>query len=606
MSLYFDAVTVLTAPSSGGSFKSRIYSAKNLRATPSQIYALVVEAAKWDRVLAEVIERAGLLNLERKLTPLLALLLVHDHLISKNGIAAPAAHPLRQAVERHKVRLKAELAKARVRRGCASLADLKATLLREKREANGISGFVYPRWVRINNIRSSFEEQMQTTFSAYKTVDSLAGLAVDSDDRAAQRLLFVDPNIPDLIAIPYGADITSTPAYKKGEIILQDKASCFPAYLLLGNVSPQNPWQGDLVDGCAAPGNKTTHMASILAKQKETKPRNQIFSMDASKPRSKILQKMVSLASSDSTVTILPGQDFLALDPTEERFANVTGLLLDPSCSGSGIVGRDDIPQLTLPKAPETQGKSSQGKKRKRQGDSHDDPRNQQVPAASNTSSAPTDENDIPSGIVDSDRLTKLSNLQARIVEHALSFPSATHVTYSTCSIHLIENEAVVERLLASDVARERGWRLLRRDEQPDGLRKWKHRGVSEDRTSTAISKTDTPMSVNLSQDDLEACLRCWSGDAEGLGGFFVAGFVRDQSLAGRLKRSGQTTGLSKTMKNGAGSQIRRKCTMLTTCREFYIHLHLNASPPIMIPVRRRHVLRETRVPSSQANFGRI
>ncbi|KAJ6164011.1 hypothetical protein N7470_002683 [Penicillium chermesinum] len=526
MSLYFDAVTVLTAPSSGGSFKSRIYSAKNLRATPSQIYALVVEAAKWDRVLAEVIERAGLLNLERKLTPLLALLLVHDHLISKNGIAAPAAHPLRQAVERHKVRLKAELAKARVRRGCASLADLKATLLREKREANGISGFVYPRWVRINNIRSSFEEQMQTTFSAYKTVDSLAGLAVDSDDRAAQRLLFVDPNIPDLIAIPYGADITSTPAYKKGEIILQDKASCFPAYLLLGNVSPQNPWQGDLVDGCAAPGNKTTHMASILAKQKETKPRNQIFSMDASKPRSKILQKMVSLASSDSTVTILPGQDFLALDPTEERFANVTGLLLDPSCSGSGIVGRDDIPQLTLPKAPRPK-----------------ENRRKQVPAASNTSSAPTDENDIPSGIVDSDRLTKLSNLQARIVEHALSFPSATHVTYSTCSIHLIENEAVVERLLASDVARERGWRLLRRDEQPDGLRKWKHRGVSEDRTSTAISKTDTPMSVNLSQDDLEACLRCWSGDAEGLGGFFVAGFVRDQSLAGATKEKRSDNG---------------------------------------------------------------
>lgn len=466
---------------------------------------------------------------------------MHDHLISKNGIAAPAAHPIRQAVERHKVRLKAELTKARVRRGCASLADLKTALLREKREADGSNGFVYPRWVRINNIRSTFEKQMQTTFSSYKKVDSLAGLAVDEDGRAAQRLLYVDPHIPDLIAIPYGADVTSTSAYKEGEIILQDKASCFPAYLLLGNVDSQNPWHGDLVDGCAAPGNKTTHMASLLAKdKKKTKSRNHIFSMDASKPRSKILQKMVSLASADSTVTILPGQDFLALDPTEERFEKVSGLLLDPSCSGSGIIGRDDVPQLTLPKASGTQAKA-QGKKRKRR-DENDESANDQAPASGATSSAPTDENDIPSGIVDSDRLTKLSNLQARIVEHALTFPNATHVTYSTCSIHLIENEVVVERILASDVARERGWRLLRRDEQPVGLRQWKHRGVSEDRTNGATETNDKPMSVDLTHEDLEACLRCWSGDAEGLGGFFVAGFVRDPQLAKGEDKSAATS----------------------------------------------------------------
>lgn len=67
MSLYFDAVSILTTPSSaGGSFKSRIYSARNLRASPAQVYALIIEASKWDRVLAEVIEHADLLALERK------------------------------------------------------------------------------------------------------------------------------------------------------------------------------------------------------------------------------------------------------------------------------------------------------------------------------------------------------------------------------------------------------------------------------------------------------------------------------------------------------------------------------------------------------------
>ncbi|KAJ5578792.1 uncharacterized protein N7459_007756 [Penicillium hispanicum] len=514
MSLYFDAVSILTTPSAaGGSFKSRIYSARNLRASPAQIYALIIEASKWDRVLAEVIEHADLLTLERKLNPLLALLLVHDHLVAKNGIAAPAAHPIRQAVERHKVRLKAEFTKARVRRGCASVEQLKAAIASEKRE--GSDEFVYPRWVRINNIRTTFEDQMRTTFSAYERVNTLAELAPD------RKLLYVDSNIPDLVAVPYGVDFTSSAAYKNGEIILQDKASCFPAYLLLGDRG--DLWDGDLVDGCAAPGNKTTHLASLLAKQRKQKHKarkveKQIFSMDASKMRSRTLQKMVSLAGAEAVVTVFQGQDFLALDPTDSQFEDVSGLLLDPSCSGSGIIGRDDIPQFTLPQSAAT------GRKRKRGANDEEQPK-----ATGATNTSPSDENDIPTGTVDHERLTKLSNLQARIVEHAFRFPSATHVTYSTCSIHLIENEGVVARLLASDVAQERGWRLLRRDEQPAGLRQWEHRGVRCDRDSQVGLDLEMILAVDkLSDEAMEACLRCWPGDAEGLGGFFVAGFVRD------------------------------------------------------------------------------
>lgn len=68
MSLYYDAATVLSssAASQGGSFKSRIYNSKSLKASPAQIYALVVEAAKWDILLKEVIENAGILALESK------------------------------------------------------------------------------------------------------------------------------------------------------------------------------------------------------------------------------------------------------------------------------------------------------------------------------------------------------------------------------------------------------------------------------------------------------------------------------------------------------------------------------------------------------------
>ncbi|KAL5333284.1 S-adenosyl-L-methionine-dependent methyltransferase [Aspergillus crustosus] len=554
MSLYYDAASVLTAPSStGGSFKSRLYNSRTLKASPAQVYALVIEAAKWDIFLKEVIDKAGILKLEPKLTPLLSLLLVHDHLLAKNGIAANANHPLRQAVERHKIRLKGEFTKARVRRACASIPELKDAVRREKLAAQGgraSVGAVYPRWVRINNVRTTTEEQMKTTFAGYKAVETLEELVTGDEKQKKMRL---DPHIPDLIAVAPGVEFSTSQAYKNGDIILQDKASCFPAYLLCG----ENWEQGDLVDGCAAPGNKTTHMASLLSKSQKTakkkKVKSHIFSMDASAVRAKTLQKMVSTAGADNTVTVLQGQDFLALDPEDPRFESVTGLLLDPSCSGSGIIGRDDVPQFILPtgrqppasskKNPQTQAQpSSQSQSKKRKRDTYSKP--EQIKET--TLPPPTSENDTPTEPTTTDRLIKLSNLQTRIVTHALSFPAATKITYSTCSIHLLENETVVQRVLESEVARERGWRVMRRDEQPVGLREWGFRGVKsqkeENENENENGHDNEVREVRLEEEELQGCLRCWPGDVEGTGGFFVVGFVRDESLVGSGTKRGNGT----------------------------------------------------------------
>ncbi|EEA26494.1 hypothetical protein TMatcc_005229 [Talaromyces marneffei ATCC 18224] len=525
MSLYYDASTILTSSSNdqGGSFKSRIYNSKSLKASPAQIYALVTEASKWDILLKEVIENSGILSSEPKLTPILCLLLAHDFLFSKNGIAAPASHPLRQAIDRHKVRLKAELTKARVRRNCASISDLQSAILAEKRALLGpdeLMESMYPRWVRINNIKSTLNTQMEAAFKDHKRVGRL-------NELKSANQIYVDAHIPDLVALAPGTvDFSSSNAYKNGEIILQDKASCFPAYLLLGD--KEDAWDGDLIDGCAAPGNKTTHLASLLAARqklhgKKQTRKSKIISMDASAPRSKILQKMVSVAGADKLVTVLAGQDFLALDPEDERFELVTGLLLDPSCSGSGIIGRDDVPKLVLPEQGKASKSSNRGTKRKR-------PTEDEAVKPDDTQK--TDN-------VDAERLLKLSNLQTHIVEHALKFPAATRVTYSTCSIHILENECVVERVLASDTARRRGWRIMRLDEQPQGLQKWRHRGIRRHTNGKASSD----IAVKLTDEQIDACLRCWPGDDECTGGFFVAGFVRDDSLAEDIPASGNENG---------------------------------------------------------------
>ena len=69
MSLYHETAEFLTAPANaGGSLKSRIFSKKDLKSQPAQIYALAIESGKWSAVLKEVIENSDILRLERKVS----------------------------------------------------------------------------------------------------------------------------------------------------------------------------------------------------------------------------------------------------------------------------------------------------------------------------------------------------------------------------------------------------------------------------------------------------------------------------------------------------------------------------------------------------------
>ena len=439
---------------------------------------------------------------------------MYDLLLSKRGIATPSNHPIRLAVERHKTRLNAEFTKLRVRHRCASIQDFRLLVAKESQNPT-----FAPRWVRINNATTTMDHELKTTFASFKQVTSLSNLA-----SATTKAYYLDTHIPDLLAVGPDADLVSSAAYKDGRIILQDKASCFPAYLLLGNQI--DSWTGDIIDGCAAPGNKTTHLASLLCSEQakgSNCKKSRIYSLDASQPRSKVLQRMVKVAGVENRVTVVVGQDFLALAPDDPRFENVRALLLDPSCSGSGILKREDIPELVLPDAKSgpkniAQSKNTKGnrRKRKRDGDSST------LSDISDPMAVPEEEGGKQ---VDSTRLTKLSNLQSQIIEHAFKFPAAIRVTYSTCSIHSEENENVVARVLASPVAKQRGWTILPRSEQPEGLQTWGYRGISRDPANGNLAP-------NLTAEEAESCIRCWPGDEQGSGGFFVAGFVRNPDNA--------------------------------------------------------------------------
>ena len=65
MSLYHEAAEVLSA-SSGGSLKNRIFTRKDLKSPPQQVYALALETCKWSSVLKEVIDASEMLRHEKK------------------------------------------------------------------------------------------------------------------------------------------------------------------------------------------------------------------------------------------------------------------------------------------------------------------------------------------------------------------------------------------------------------------------------------------------------------------------------------------------------------------------------------------------------------
>ena len=67
MSLYYDTAPFLDPSSSvSGSLKFKIFHTTGLKSKLTQVFALATEATKWSEILSEVIEKAQLLQHERK------------------------------------------------------------------------------------------------------------------------------------------------------------------------------------------------------------------------------------------------------------------------------------------------------------------------------------------------------------------------------------------------------------------------------------------------------------------------------------------------------------------------------------------------------------
>lgn len=309
MALYKKAAEVLErAQSQQGALKTLVYDSKF--ANIKQLFALVCETHRFSSVLEEIIESTGLVRQTRLKMPL-AKVLVYDLLM---GRGLKCGGSWKALMMKHRGRLQSVLARMKVKRKVSRNQDLLPKTLRQ------LDAERLPRYVRVNTVKTSVDDVVD-----YLKRDGMTylGQASRMDDLTLKDKEFLrDMHLPELLVFSPKRDFHDHFLYEAGHLILQDKASCLPAHLL------DPPPGSHVVDACAAPGNKSSHLAAIM------KNKGRLFAFDLDAKRLATMSTLLLRAG--ITCQQLANQDFLTVDPGDPRYKDVEYVLLDPSCSGSG------------------------------------------------------------------------------------------------------------------------------------------------------------------------------------------------------------------------------------------------------------------------------
>ncbi|MBI3610262.1 MAG: 16S rRNA (cytosine(967)-C(5))-methyltransferase RsmB [Nitrospirae bacterium] len=122
------------------------------------------------------------------------------------------------------------------------------------------------------------------------------------------------------------AHLTELPAYQRGDFYVQDEAAQLVGLAV-------NPKPGErILDACAAPGGKSTHLAELMG------DRGEVVAADAGAKR---LERIVENAGRLSLASIRPIVADLTGDPAPLGKAPYDRILVDAPCSGLGILRRN-------------------------------------------------------------------------------------------------------------------------------------------------------------------------------------------------------------------------------------------------------------------------
>jgi 16S rRNA (cytosine967-C5)-methyltransferase len=159
-----------------------------------------------------------------------------------------------------------------------------------------------PMYVRINTLKADFNQIIR-----------------EFEDKNIDYELNKD--IQNLIKIVYSEiPIPRLPEFNEGKFVIQQKASALVSHVL-------DPKPGEkILDMCASPGGKTSHIAAMLGSGKD------IEAIDINEDRIKILVRRLELLGVEST-KIIKSDSRTLYKKTKTKFDKI---LLDPPCSSSG------------------------------------------------------------------------------------------------------------------------------------------------------------------------------------------------------------------------------------------------------------------------------
>lgn len=131
---------------------------------------------------------------------------------------------------------------------------------------------------------------------------------------------------PDGIVLAEPSGVHADPGFRAGEFLVMDEGAQLIAPLL-------SPSGGEkILDACAAPGGKTTHLAALAG------GRAKIVAVDVSEGRLRLLRE--TIARTGATAVTARRHDFQA-GPLPEAAALFDKVLVDAPCTGMGVIRRN-------------------------------------------------------------------------------------------------------------------------------------------------------------------------------------------------------------------------------------------------------------------------
>ncbi|KAF2077127.1 hypothetical protein CYY_001574 [Polysphondylium violaceum] len=470
-----------------GSIKGLTYSGQsNNTKTSKTTYALVCETLKYKDVVDEIIGMVPELEKEKSNVKYSLMIVMIYELLFSSKQTIKGGGIAKKTIMQYKTQMVSSLARMKIKKRVADSIDLLPEHIRNP--------ITLPRYVRINSLFNGCMES-----AVQDAINTFVAEGYDKIDKPVQannigeKEFYQDVDFPEILVFNANVDLHDHKMLLDGHIILQDKASCMPSYIL----SP--PPGSVVIDSCSAPGNKT----SLLSAQMKNK--GQIFAIEKDKKRMGTLVKLTTRSQCKNIEAI--NDSFLNLRHDDPKYKDVEYILCDPSCSGSGIVNRldyllptkystdtnenEDIDDIikdisnssnskrqtesttattTTSTTDNEKNKKEMKKDKKRKlkemkaaeknGKKGNNNKESLAAAAANAEKL-KEEQEEKEKKEEEERVQLLADFQLSIIRHAFGFPSIKRVIYSTCSIHQVENEDVVQRALEELNKDKETWRLV-------------------------------------------------------------------------------------------------------------------------------------------------